>query len=153
MTLINRIMTFIFITAKVETIWINAKVNGSDTISCQNHVTCEDTDSCLKGRTANTMVFAEKHHHCHHHHRPPLLCQQQLSIHWAFMCQEPQPPVLHVTSKLHVTLTLQLYFTLHLKVKSLSRVRLFATSWTVAYQAPQSMEFSRQEYWSGLPFL
>ena len=38
------------------------------------------------------------------------------------------------------------------KVKSLSRVRLFATPWTVAYQAPQFMEFSRQEYWSGLPF-
>jgi len=38
------------------------------------------------------------------------------------------------------------------KVKSLSRVRLFATPWTVAYQAPQSTEFSRQEYWSGLPF-
>jgi len=37
-------------------------------------------------------------------------------------------------------------------VKSLSRVRLFAIPWTVAYQAPQSMEFSRQEYWSGLPF-
>ena len=39
------------------------------------------------------------------------------------------------------------------KVKSLSRVQLFATPWTVAYQAPQSTEFSRQEYWSGLPFL
>ena len=40
------------------------------------------------------------------------------------------------------------------KVKSLSCVRLFATPWTVAlaYQAPPSMEFSRQEYWSGLPF-
>ena len=38
-------------------------------------------------------------------------------------------------------------------VKSLSRVQLFATPWTVAYQAPQSMGFSRQEYWSGLPFL
>ena len=37
-------------------------------------------------------------------------------------------------------------------VKSLSRVRLFATPWTVAYQAPLSMGFSRQEYWSGLPF-
>ena len=37
------------------------------------------------------------------------------------------------------------------EVKSLSRVRLFATPWTVAYQAP-SMRFSRQEYWSGLPF-
>ena len=38
------------------------------------------------------------------------------------------------------------------EVKSLSRVRLFATPWTVAYQAPTSMGFSRQEYWSGLPF-
>ena len=38
------------------------------------------------------------------------------------------------------------------KVKSLSRVRLFATPWTVAYQAPPSTGFSRQEYWSGLPF-
>ena len=34
------------------------------------------------------------------------------------------------------------------KVKSLSRVRLFATAWTAAYQAPPSMGFSRQEYWS-----
>ena len=38
------------------------------------------------------------------------------------------------------------------KVKSLSRARLFATPWTVAYQAPPFMGFSRQEYWSGLPF-
>ena len=37
-------------------------------------------------------------------------------------------------------------------VKSLSRVQLFATLWTVAYQAPLSVGFSRQEYWSGLPF-
>ena len=37
-------------------------------------------------------------------------------------------------------------------VKSLSRVRLYVTPWTVAYQAPLSMGFSRQEYWSGLPF-
>ena len=37
-------------------------------------------------------------------------------------------------------------------MKLLSHVRLFATPWTVAYQAPQFMEFSRQEYWSGLPF-
>ena len=38
------------------------------------------------------------------------------------------------------------------KVKLLSRFRLFATPWTIAYQAPPSVEFSRQEYWSGLPF-
>ena len=39
-----------------------------------------------------------------------------------------------------------------MKVKLLSRVRLFGTPWTVAYQAPPSMGFSRQEYWSGVPF-
>ena len=38
------------------------------------------------------------------------------------------------------------------EVKSLSRVRLFATPWTVAHQDPLSMGFSRHEYWSGLPF-
>ena len=41
------------------------------------------------------------------------------------------------------------------KMKSLSRVRLLATPWTAAYQAPPSIAFSRQEYWSGvlLPYL
>ena len=38
-----------------------------------------------------------------------------------------------------------------MKVKSLSCVQLFATPWTVAYQASLSMGFSRQQYWSGLP--
>ena len=38
------------------------------------------------------------------------------------------------------------------KAKSLSHVRLFVTPWTIAYQAPPSMESSRQEYWSGWPF-
>ena len=39
-----------------------------------------------------------------------------------------------------------------MKLKLLSHVWLFATPWTVAYQGPLSMGFSRQEYWSGLPF-
>ena len=38
------------------------------------------------------------------------------------------------------------------KCQSLSRVQLFATPWTVAHQTPLPMEFSRQEYWSELPF-
>ena len=37
-------------------------------------------------------------------------------------------------------------------MKSLSRVRDFVTAWTVAYRAPPSMGFSRQEHWGGLPF-
>ena len=39
-----------------------------------------------------------------------------------------------------------------IKVKSLSHVGLFVTPWTVAYQVPPSMGFSRQEHWSGVPF-
>ena len=42
--------------------------------------------------------------------------------------------------------------TVKVKVKLLSHVQLFATPWTVAYQDPLSMGFSRQEYWSGLLF-
>ena len=38
-----------------------------------------------------------------------------------------------------------------MKVKLLSRIRLLATPWTAAYQAPLSMGFSRQEHWSGVP--
>ena len=43
------------------------------------------------------------------------------------------------------------YMKVKVKGKSLSRVRLLATPWTAAFQAPQSMGFSRQEYWSGVP--
>ena len=41
---------------------------------------------------------------------------------------------------------------MHASDQLLSRVRLFGTPWTVAHQAPLSVGFSRQEYWSGLPF-
>ena len=44
------------------------------------------------------------------------------------------------------------WFNKNKEVKSLSRIWLFVTPWTVAYHAPPSMGFSRQEYWSGLPF-
>ena len=43
-------------------------------------------------------------------------------------------------------------YSMKVKVKLLSRVRLFVTPWTVAYQVSPSMGFSRQECWSGLPF-
>ena len=39
-----------------------------------------------------------------------------------------------------------------MRARSLSLVQLFGTPWTVAHQVPLSMEFSKQEYWSGLPF-
>ena len=53
---------------------------------------------------------------------------------------------------LGIQLSIFLSVAVKVKVKSLSRIQLFATPWTIAYQAPLSMEFSREEYWSGLPF-
>ena len=44
------------------------------------------------------------------------------------------------------------FYTTIKKVKSLSHVQLFATTWTITYQVPPFMGFFRQEYWSGLPF-
>ena len=60
-------------------------------------------------------------------------------------------PLLLNCAGLLVVSTYRSYFLIS-EVKSLSRIRLFATPWTVAYQASLSMGFSRQEYWSGLPF-
>ena len=45
-----------------------------------------------------------------------------------------------------------IYIYMNVKVKSFSHVRLFVTPWTVVYQVSASRGFSRQEYWSGLPF-
>ena len=56
-----------------------------------------------------------------------------------------------ITLMTKVHLVKAMVFPVKVKVKSLSRVRLFATPWTAAYQAPPSMGFSRQEYWSGVP--
>ena len=53
---------------------------------------------------------------------------------------------------IHFTRQMNLTYIMKVKVKSLSPVQFFATPWTVAHQAPLSMGFSRQEYWSGLPF-
>ena len=60
----------------------------------------------------------------------------------------------HGVAELGTTEQLTLLLTDHKvsEVKSLSHVRLFATPWTLAYQAPPSMGFSRQEYWSGVLF-
>ena len=52
-------------------------------------------------------------------------------------------------SYLHTT---QAILTIKILVVVLSHVQLFVNPWTVAHQAPLSVEFSRQEYWSGLPF-
>ena len=63
----------------------------------------------------------------------------------------PIPGILQARTLEWVAISFSKAWKRKVKVKSLSRVWLFATPWTVAYQAPLSMGFSRQEYWSGVP--
>ena len=63
----------------------------------------------------------------------------------------PVPGILQARTLEWVAISFSNAWKRKVKVKSLSRVRLLATPWTAAYQAPLSMGFSRQEYWSGLP--
>ena len=75
-----------------------------------------------------------------------------LTHRWEFDSSAPQFPLLSSECEILIsTISLRISLTSE-PVKLLSHVRLFAIPWTVAYQSPPSMEFSRQEYWSGLPF-
>ena len=63
----------------------------------------------------------------------------------------PVPGILQARTLEWVAISFSNALKWKVKVKSLSRVRLLATPWTAAYQAPPSTGFSRQEYWSGVP--
>ena len=63
----------------------------------------------------------------------------------------PRPGILQARTLEWVAIAFSSAWEWKLKVKPLSRVRLLATPWTAAHQAPLPMGFSRQEYWSGLP--
>jgi len=63
----------------------------------------------------------------------------------------PVPGILQARTLEWVAISFSNAWKWKVKVKSLSRVRLLAAPWTAAHQAPPSMGFSRQEYWSGVP--
>ena len=63
----------------------------------------------------------------------------------------PIPGILQARTPEWVAISFSNAWKWKVKVKSLSRVWLLATPWTAAHQAPPSMGFSRQEYWSGVP--
>ena len=63
----------------------------------------------------------------------------------------PVPGILQARTLEWVAISFSNAWKWKVKVRSFSRVRLLATPWTAAYQAPPSMGFSRQEYWSGVP--
>ena len=65
--------------------------------------------------------------------------------------QAPVPGILQARTLEWLALSFSSAWKWKVKVKSLSHVRLFATPWIAAYQAPPSMGFPRQEYWSGVP--
>ena len=65
----------------------------------------------------------------------------------------PVPGILQARTLEWVAISFSNVWKWKVKAKSFSRVRLLATPWTAAYQAPLSMGFSRQEYWSGVPLL
>ena len=64
----------------------------------------------------------------------------------------PVPGILQARTLEWVAISFSNAWKWKVKVKSFSHVQLLSTPWTAAYQAPPSMGFSRQEYWSGLPF-
>ena len=77
----------------------------------------------------------------------PTLCDPIDSSPWG----SPIPGILQVRTLEWVAISFSNAWKWKVKVKSLSHVWLLATPWTAAYQAPPSMGFSRQEYWSGVP--
>ena len=77
----------------------------------------------------------------------PTLCDPRDSSPPGF----PIPRILQARTLEWVAISFSKAWKWKVKVRSLSCVRLFTTPWTVAYQAPLPMGFSRQEYWSGLP--
>ena len=81
----------------------------------------------------------------------PTLCDPKDGSPQTEAHQATVPGILQARTLEWVAISLSNAWKRKVKVKSLSRVRLLATPWTVAYQAPPSMGFSRQEYWSGLP--
>ena len=109
-------------------------------LSCFSHVWLFTTPQTVAHQAPLSMGFthtcthAHTHTHTHMHtfvFQMLFHCRLLQDIEYSFLCSSVKVKV---------------------KVKSLSRVRLFVTPWTVAYRVPPSMEFFRQECWSGLPF-
>ena len=73
------------------------------------------------------------------------------SLHLCPTLCDPVPGILMARTLEWVAISFSNAWKWKVKVKSLSCVRLSVTPWTAAFQAPPSMGFSRQEYWSGLP--
>ena len=106
---------------------------------------CKDTKPQALGAT-----FA--HNLCHRLHSKSLQsCPTLCDPRDASPPGSPIPGILQARTLEWVAISFSNAWKWKVKVQALSRVRLFATPWTAAYQAPPSMGFSRQEHWSGVP--
>ena len=118
-------------------------------------------NTCLQGETVAQYWLCQKVHL-----RFSIRCDYTAAATAAKSCQScptlcnpiggsppgsPVPGILQERTLEWVAISFSNAWKWKVKVKSLSRVRLFATLWTAAHQAPLSMGFSRQEYWSGVP--
>ena len=105
-------------------------------------------------RFRNTITVVFSNNPRHHAAAAAKLLQSCLTL-WDPIDRSPPysqvPGILQARTLEWVDISFSNAWKWKVKGKSLSGVRLFATSWTAAFQAPPSMEFSRQEYWSGVP--
>ena len=119
-------------------------------LPCQHdfmHLFCFKTFLfCIGVYTINNVVIVSGEQRMYFFGWVPLLYSSFLSMpvptNWLWLPKEERPHFSHFYIS-HDTLLLLSHF---------SRIQLFVTPWTIAHQAPLSTGFSRQEYWSGLPF-
>ena len=108
---------------------------------------CGSFPNCVKQEESELLVFVIQLEQLSVHRQPSVV----FHLHpLPFGITFEANPRCHVMSSTNISVSV--FYNRKVKVKSLSRVRLFATPWTVAHQTPLSMGFSRQESWSGLPF-
>ena len=130
--------------------WRQIKCRGA--AQCRGHMpfsswpwnSCKAADSCLLCvvfKVMSSVQFSSVARSC------PTLCDPIEGS----PPGSPIPGILQARTLEWVAIAFSNAWKWKVKVKSLSHVQLLATPWTAAYQAPPSMGFSRQKYWSGLP--
>ena len=134
-----------------------AHVHTLRVVSLENLGGYNPSESIKKSSLVN-IIHTHTHTHTHTHSHTPAAAAKSLQS-CPTLCNpidgsppgSPVPGILQARTLEGVAICFSNACKWKVKVKSLSRVRLLATPWTAAHQAPPSMGFSRQEHWSGVP--